>query len=207
MALTPEKIEDIQKQLEGLSEEEQKQKFKEILSTLSPEEREQLMGKQECPFCLMAKGDIPTKKVYEDDKILGILDIRPANKGHVLLFPKEHHRVMSTVSDPVIADLFQVANKLATAIFDSTQAQGTNIFVANGSAAGQTAPHMLVNIIPRFVKDTVSIGWDVKKVEESELEILAQTIRKKIPKEKPKISFEKKEEKVSSQKAKMERIP
>lgn len=205
MTLTQEKIEEIKSQLEGLSEEEQQKKFQEILATLSPEDREQLAGKQECPFCLMAKGDIPTKKIYEDDTLLGVLDIRPATKGHTLLFPKEHHRVLSTVPEALVAHLFSVANKISTAVFDATNAQGTNILVANGQAAGQTAPHVLVNIIPRFAKDGVVLGWDVKKVDEKELEELSEAIRKKFPKEK--IKIEKKEEHISIPKGKIERIP
>ncbi len=207
MTLTQEKIEQIRNELEGLSEEEQQKKFQEIITTLSPEEREQLVGRQQCPFCLMVKGEIPVKKVYEDDTLLGILDIRPANKGHVLLFPKEHHRVMSTVPDQVIGELFKVANKLSTAIFETVGAQGTNIFVANGPAAGQTAPHMLVNIIPRFAKDNVSIGWNAQTIEDNELETLSENIRKKTPREKPKIALEKKEEKIVQQKGKMDRLP
>ncbi len=192
MVLTPEKVEEIKAQLEGLSPEEQQQKFQEILLTLSPEEREQLAGKQECPFCLMVKGDVPVKKVYEDDILLGILDIRPANKGHTLLFPKEHHRVLSTVPEALVAHMFTTANKLSTAIFDAMSAQGTNIHVANGPAAGQTAPHVLINIIPRFTKDKVVIGWDAEKIEDGDMEFIADSIRKKIPKEKAKIA-EKKE--------------
>lgn len=191
--LTQERIEEIKSQLQGLSQEEQQKKFQEILETLEPEEREQITGgKQQCPFCLMVKGEIPVKKVYEDDTLMAILDIRPANKGHTLLFPKEHHRVLSTVPDPLVAHMFSTANKLSTAIFDAMGAQGTNIHVANGPSAGQTAPHVLINIIPRFAKDKVVIGWDVEKIEDSELDNIADSIRKKIPKEKPTLA-EKKE--------------
>lgn len=202
--LSQEKIEDIKKELMGLSAEEQQKKFQEILESLDPEEREQLTGKQQCPFCLMVKGDIPVKKVYEDETLLGILDIRPANKGHTLLFPKEHHRVLSTVPEPLIAHMFSTANKLSTAIFDAMQAQGTNIHVANGPAAGQSAPHVLINIIPRFTKDKVVIGWDSEKIEDSEMEDIAESIRKKIPQEKPQLT-EKKE--IKQVKESFDRIP
>ncbi|MDP3729068.1 MAG: HIT family protein [bacterium] len=190
--LTQERIEEIKSQFQGLSQEEQQKKFQEILETLDPEEREQITGKQQCPFCSMAKGEIPVKKIYEDETLLAILDIRPANKGHTLLFPKEHHKVLSTVQEPLVAHMFTTANKISTAIFDAMNAQGTNIHVANGSAAGQTAPHVLINIIPRFTKDKVVIGWEAEKVEDNELEKIAESIRGKIPKEKPKIT-EKKE--------------
>ncbi len=189
--LSLERIEEIKEELQGLSPEEQQKKFQEIIQSLDPEEREQLTGKQQCPFCLMAKGEIPVKKVYEDETLMGILDIRPANKGHTLLFPKEHHKMLSTVPEVLVAHMFTTANKLSTAVFDAMQAQGTNILVANGPAAGQTAPHVLINIIPRFTKDKVVIGWDAEKIDDTEMEKIAGSIQSKIPKEKAKITQKK----------------
>ncbi len=189
--LSLERIEEIKEELQGLSPEEQQKKFQEIIQSLDPEEREQLTGKQQCPFCLMAKGEIPVKKVYEDETLMGILDIRPANKGHTLLFPKGHHKMLSTVPEVLVAHMFTVANKLSTAVFDAMQAQGTNILVANGPAAGQTAPHVLINIIPRFTKDKVVIGWDAEKIDDTEMEKIAGSIQSKIPKEKAKITQKK----------------
>lgn len=186
MTLTPEQVEEIKEQLMNLEPEEQQKKLREILSKFSPEEREQLVGKQECPFCLMVAGKIPVKTVYEDDKVLAILDINPANKGHTLLFPKEHASLLNQVPEKDIQHLFSIANKIATAVFEATKAEGTNIFVANGAAAGQTSPHTLINIIPRFAKDKVSMAWEHKKIEEKEMETIAASITKNIPKEKPK---------------------
>jgi len=202
--LSQEKIDEIREVLEGLSPEEQQKKFKEILAALSSEEKEQLLGKQQCPFCLMAQEKIPHVTIYEDQDILGILDIHPANKGHVLLFPKEHHHVLNTVPNPIVKELFSIANKLATAIFDSVEAQGTNILVANGPAAGQTAPHLLINIIPRFTKDKVRIEWEAQTFAEKDLETLAKKIQEKIPK-KETVSMEKKE--LFSIRDTFERIP
>jgi histidine triad (HIT) family protein len=184
--LTPEKIEEIKKELTGLKPEEQQKKLQEILAELSPEEQEQLVGKRECPFCLMAEGKIPTSTVYEDDQIKGVLDINPANKGHILLFPKEHASILSQVEENTLKKMFSVANKLATAVFEAAKAQGTNIVVANGPVAGQTAPHVIVNIIPRFEGDKIAIGWQGAKADEKELEQLAQVIQSKMPKDKPK---------------------
>lgn len=177
MALTEEKVNEIKKQLEGLSPEEQKEKFQEILATLSPEEREELTGgQQQCPFCLMVQGQIPVKKIYEDDTCMAILDINPANKGHILLFPKNHAPFMAAVDDSDVGHLFKVANMLSKAVFEAMGAEGTNILVANGPVAGQTAPHVLINIIPRKQGDKVSIGWEPQKVEESEMEEIANKI-------------------------------
>lgn len=182
MAVTQELIDSIKKQLEGLSPEMQQEKLEEILSQLPPEDRDQLMGGNtggKCPFCLMAEGKIPVKKVYEDDIVMAILDINPANKGHTLLFPKKHSQLLVQVDDMEVAHMFQVANKLSDAIFQALGAKGTNIVVSNGPAAGQTAPHVLINIIPRFEKDGVSIGWAPKKLDEAEMEDAANKISEK----------------------------
>tara|TARA_Y100000310_G_C20459136_1_gene704470 strand:+ start:182 stop:784 length:603 start_codon:yes stop_codon:yes gene_type:complete len=179
MALTPEKIEEIKKELMGLEGEEQQKKLQEVLATLSPEEREQLVGKQECPFCSMATGKIPVTKVYEDDKILGILDINPANAGHVLLFPKEHANVLAEVPDKIVREMFSIANKLAINQYEKLGAKGTNIVVANGAIAGQTAPHAIINIIPRFEGDKVAVGWERKQASEDELKEIAGKIKVK----------------------------
>ena len=182
MALTADKIEAIKKELMDLGPEEQQAKLQEILATLSPEEREQLVGKQQCPFCLMAQGQIPVKVVYEDDSLMGILDINPANKGHVLLFPKDHAPLLSQVPDSIVGHMFEIANKLSSAVFEALQADGTNILVANGAVAGQSAPHVLINIFPRFEGDKVAIGWEPKKIEEAEMDDVANKIKSAIPK-------------------------
>ena len=75
-----------------------------------------------------------------------------------------------------------LANKLATAMFEATKAAGTNILVANGPVAGQTAPHVIVNIIPRFEGDKIAIGWQPTKADDAELESLAEKIKNAMPK-------------------------
>lgn len=192
MAVTQELINDIKKQLEGLSPEEQQKKLEEILSKLPPEDREALIGKQECPFCLMIQGKIPVKTVYEDDKVLAILDINPATKGHTLLFPKVHAQFLPQLDDDMTAHIFKVANKLSDALFQSLNATGTNILVSNGQGAGQVSPHILINIIPRYDNDNVSFRWNPLKVDETELDEL----QKKINEKTKEIKIKKSEEKI-----------
>lgn len=184
MALTPEKINEIKSQLMGLNPEEQQEKLQEILATLPPEEQEQLVGKQQCPFCLMVSGEIPVKKVYEDNDCIAILDIHPASKGHMLLFPKKHYAMVAQIPDNEAGKLFAVANKLSKAAFEALKAAGTNILAGNGVKAGQRAPHALVNIIPRYEDDKIAIGWNPVQVEDNEMESLAQAISARIPAEK-----------------------
>ncbi|MBL7100418.1 MAG: HIT domain-containing protein [Nanoarchaeota archaeon] len=176
MVLTQEQLEMIQKQLVGLPPEEQQKKMQEILAQLPPEDVEALR-QQQCPFCMIAAGKIPAKTVYEDDMVKAVLDINPANKGHILIFPKTHYQLLFTMPDNEVARIFQVANKLSKAVFEIVGAQGTNIFVANGQAAGQNAPHVLVHVIPRFEDDKVGLVWQPKKIEEKEMEEVAAKLK------------------------------
>src|SRR3989338_879952 len=179
MALSEEKIAEIQKQLQGLSPEEQQKKVQEILATLSPEEREELTGgPQECPFCSMVAGQIQVKKVYEDDRVMAILDINPANKGHTLLFPKTHVQFSAQMSNEDFGYVIVVANKLAASIFESLKAEGTNILVQNGPIAGQTAPHFLVHVIPRYKEDGVVLAWKPKKFSDKETADAESAVKK-----------------------------
>ncbi|MDP2908067.1 MAG: HIT family protein, partial [Nanoarchaeota archaeon] len=106
----------------------------------------------------------------------------------VIVFPKQHYSFLSMIPDNEIARIFQVANKLSKVVFEATKAQGTNIFVANGQAAGQNAPHVLVHVIPRFDDDKVGLIWQPKKIDEKEMEEIATKIKEKkitIGQEKP----------------------
>lgn len=173
MAISPERMDEIKSSLEGLSKEEQQEKLEEMLSD---EEKEELFGQQQCPFCLIASGQIESKKVYEDEDCMAVLDINPANKGHVILFTKKHYQLMTLVEDSEAAHLFTVANHLCKVVFESMQAKGTNLFIANGAAAGQNSPHALINIIPREEKDGVVFGWKPKKIPDEEMESAAKNI-------------------------------
>ncbi len=185
MALTPAKIEQIKKELEGLEPEEQQERMQEILATLNPEEKEQLVGKQQCPFCLMVEGKIPTVKAYEDQEILAILDINPATPGHTLVFTKKHYALLTELSPDESAKLFSVVQKVAQALTKGLNAAGINVYVASGPGAGQTAPHLLVNVIPRFENDGIRFGWPSKKQSEDDLKQIGAKISESLEEEKP----------------------
>jgi len=184
--VSDEQIMEIAKELQGLSPEEQQTKFQELVKDLSPEEQKEVIeklsgggGSGECPFCLMAEGKIDVFKVYEDSKVIAILDIKPATKGHIILFPKEHASLLAQVDDETVGHMFKIANKLAGIVFEAVKAEGTNIVVANGAVAGQRGPHVLVNIIPRFKDDKVAVGWNGADADENELKELANELNSK----------------------------
>jgi len=192
MVLTPEKIEEIKQQLQGLSPEEQKAKLQEILQTLPEEDREQLVSKPQCPFCLMAEGKIDTKKIYEDEDVLAVLDINPATKGHTLVFTKKHYQFLGQVDDHDLLKLMKAAKKVSEALLSALKATGTSIVIKNGPGAGQVSPHLLVNVIPRYDNDNVSLQWNPQKTDDAKLNEIASKLSSAIPKEETPIISEEK---------------
>lgn len=122
----------------------------------SPEEMA-AAGQQQCIFCHIAAGRVASRKVYEDDKVVAVLDINPGNPGHVLLVPKEHFVIMPQIPEDILQHMGMVAKGISHAQLRALKAQGTNIFVANGVAAGQRAQHFMMHVIPRMDKDTVGL--------------------------------------------------
>ncbi len=179
-----EKLNEASRNLEGLSDEEKQQRMHDFLGTLSEEELNELK-KEQCVFCAIAEGKIETFVVYEDSLVKAVLDIKPANKGHVILFPKEHVPLMGMMNEKLISHIFNIANILGKAVFEAVKANGTNIYMANGKAAGQFVDHFLIHIIPRFEKDKVAFSWQGEKVNENEMKEIAKNIKGKILKKEP----------------------
>ncbi len=128
--------------------EEQRKEFEEKLKNMSPEELAEFQ-KQQCIFCQILSGKVPSSKIYEDDKCLAILDINPAAKGHILILPKEHYAIMPQVPVEDIKHFYVVAKYLSQIVLKTLKVGGTNIYVANGIAASQKAQHFMIHIIPR----------------------------------------------------------
>jgi histidine triad (HIT) family protein len=179
MALSEQRIAEIQERLKGLDPEEQQQKLQEILKELPQDELNEIT-QQQCPFCGIVDKKIDAKTVYEDGIVMAVLDINPANKGHVILFPKKHHQFLFQVSDTEAAHMFKIVNKISLAMVNGLNAEGNNIFVANGQIAGQNASHVIVHIIPRYKDDGIDFKWDFKKINDEEMLNLVSTIKKNI---------------------------
>lgn len=120
--------------------------------------------KKQCVFCHIVAGRVASKKVYEDSKVAALLDINPANPGHVLLLPKEHHAIMPQISDDDIGFVGMSAKAVSSALLRALKCHGTTLFIANGVAAGQRAQHFMVHIIPRMDGDGLSIELPERKI-------------------------------------------
>lgn len=117
------------------------------------------MKKEDCIFCKIAGGEIPSRTLYEDDRFRVIMDISPASKGHAIILPKNHAADLFELPEEDAARALGVAKKVAAAMKKALKCDGINILQNNGEAAGQTVFHFHVHIIPRYAEDQVKIHW------------------------------------------------
>ena len=155
--------------------EDQMKALQEKIKNMSPEELKEFQKKQ-CIFCQIISGKVQSKKIYEDDHTIAVLDINPSNPGHILLMTKEHYSIMPQIPQDEIAHVFMVAKSLSNSLLRGLDAQGTNIIVANGVAAGQRAQHFMAHVIPRKDNDGVNFVLPQKSIEQSELDSIADKI-------------------------------
>ena len=114
--------------------------------------------KDDCIFCKIIKGEIPSFTVYEDDDFKVILDRFPAAPGHVLVIPKAHYSDMFELSEEAATKLYPLAKKIAKRIKEVTGSEGINIVQNNGEAAGQSVYHFHLHIIPRKMGDGIILN-------------------------------------------------
>jgi len=125
------------------------------------------MKDKDCIFCLLANGDIPTAKVYEDEDVAVILDAGPATRGHALVLPKEHYKNIAEVPEALAGKLVATAAKVGAAQMKALGALGFNVVINTNEAAGQTVFHAHVHVIPRYGTEH-AIEWEPHKADMEE---------------------------------------
>ena len=130
---------------------------------------------ENCIFCKIIAGTIPSKTVYEDDNYKAIMDVSPASKGHVIILPKNHAADIFEISEEDAAGIMVVAKKVAIILKKALNCDGVNILQNNGEIAGQTVFHLHVHVIPRYENDTVKIKWS--QAENIDIEEAFETIK------------------------------
>ena len=113
----------------------------------------------DCIFCKIIAGQIPSFKLYEDADVLAFMDIGPIVKGHALVIPKAHTENIVQTPPETLAKVIAVARRIAQAQLEGLGADGVNIHQANGAAAGQVVPHFHVHVVPRFKHDGHHWNW------------------------------------------------
>src|SRR5688572_14834132 len=115
------------------------------------------LADRSCTFCDLIHGAGEVSICYEDGDAIAFMDIQPVNAGHVLVVSRRHYERFEDVPQELAMHLFRVATKLVRAVKKVANAEGMNIVVNSGSAAGQDEPHYHVHIIPRSAED----GFDI----------------------------------------------
>ncbi len=134
------------------------------------------MKDENCIFCKLANGEIPTSTLYEDEDFRVILDASPASKGHALILPKEHFTDLYELDDEIAAKALVLAKKMVTKLTDILGCDGYNIVQNNGEAAGQTVFHFHIHLIPRYKGDQVGLGWKMGKLTDEDKEDILSKI-------------------------------
>lgn len=134
------------------------------------------MREENCIFCKIAAGEIPSATLYEDQDFRVILDIEPASKGHALILPKEHYANLYELDDEVAAKALVLAKNMITKLTTVLGCDGYNIVQNNGPAAGQTVFHFHMHLIPRYENDSVKIGWKMGKLTDEDREEILKKI-------------------------------
>ena len=132
------------------------------------------MRDENCIFCKIANGEIPSATIYEDDDFRVILDLGPATKGHALILPKEH-----AADEELAGKAFKLAKKITTRLKDVLGCDGYNIVQNNGEVAGQTVFHFHMHLIPRYKNDKSGFGWKPGKLTDEDRDEILEKLKEK----------------------------
>ena|SRR3989344_2307496 len=124
----------------------------------------------DCIFCKIVKGEIPSAKIYEDERFLAFLDIKPVSEGHVLVIPKEHVIWMQDADEETISGIFNLAKKLMRKIKKGLKCDSVTL-----SVVGVDIPHFHVHLIPRYLNDNLA-SWPAKEYKGGEIKKVAERI-------------------------------
>ena len=136
------------------------------------------MRDDNCIFCKLANGVIPTNSIYEDENFNVILDLSPATKGHALILPKNHFKSLYEIPEEVAADVMKLAKKMAVEMTEKLGADGFNLLQNNNEVAGQTVFHFHMHLIPRYNDDAQKISFVPTSPTSEELAAIKKTLTK-----------------------------
>lgn len=137
--------------------------------------------RDDCIFCKIAAGEIPSLKVYEDDRVLGFMDIMPLSKGHLLVIPKEHFESIGEIDPELYGHIALTICRLSRAVQESFAPDGLNVQQLNGEAANQVVPHVHMHLVPRWRGDGITISdWEPVPGEMEEIAANAEEIKSRL---------------------------
>lgn len=134
---------------------------------------------QDCIFCKIVKKELPAFIFYEDESVIGFLDINPLVEGHTLVVPKTHYESIFDIDEEALQKIISVSQKISKRIKEALRVEGVNLINASGVVAGQSVPHFHLHIIPRKAEDEINLAsWWRSKVKEMDKEKLKELAEK-----------------------------
>ena len=131
---------------------------------------------ENCIFCRIIAGDIPSSRIYEDEDCIAMLDISPASPGHTLILPKEHRKDLTEMDGEALGKLMTVAKIVGIRQMERLNAAGFNLVQNNGTAAGQTVPHFHIHVIPRYEGGPAIAAWEPTSPDFDELAVIRERL-------------------------------
>lgn len=138
------------------------------------------MKEDDCVFCKVAIGEIPSATIFEDEDFRVILDLGPASKGHALILPKEHFKDVYELDSTIASKILPLASRVGAAMKEALGCTGVNIVQNNGKSAGQTVFHFHVHIIPRYENGPKIVSWEPGTTSAEELAKIGEAIKAKL---------------------------
>jgi histidine triad (HIT) family protein len=137
------------------------------------------MKNDNCIFCKLANGDIPTNAIYEDEDFKVILDASPASRGHALILPKQHYADIYEIDPETLSKATLLAKKVIAHETPVLGCDGYNLVQNNGEAAGQTVFHFHMHLIPRYASDNnaADVSWSHKEFTDEEFAETCKTMK------------------------------
>ncbi len=134
------------------------------------------MRDENCIFCKIANGEIPSRTLYEDNDFRVILDLAPATKGHALILPKNHYKNLYEIEEETAAKVMPLAKKMAVEITQKLGCDGFNLMQNNNEIAGQTVFHFHMHLIPRYNNDNQNLVMKPRQATDEELDAVREAI-------------------------------
>lgn len=135
------------------------------------------MRDENCVFCKIVNGDIPSARIYEDESFVIMLDIGPASLGHALIVPKDHYANIFEMPQELLARSIELAKVWGEKLVKALGADGLNVVQNNGVSAGQTVFHYHMHLIPRYGKDSVGELWTPGTLSDKDKEMILEKLK------------------------------
>ena len=129
-------------------------------------------------FCKIRDGQIPSTRVYEDDRTIAFMDINPLNEGHALVITRAHAATLFEADEADLRAAIATAKRVAVAIRTALHPDGLNLLQANGAAAFQSVAHFHIHLLPRFTGDGKGFDWPMVAGDRGRIQATAEKIRR-----------------------------